>query len=102
MKIFDDDERKARQQIPDGFGPVREGPIFPDDLVYSWPGGGFLPADSAEWNSRLPADASDCVLVIRRGSLPAMFANTERRTYKIKRFIEPSTTPDSASQKSLF
>lgn len=77
-------QRQAREFIPPGFGIVAAGPIFPDDLVYCWPGGGFEPASSSVWASRLPDDASDAVLVVRR-AVEKSFAPPTRRTYVIRK-----------------
>jgi hypothetical protein len=70
--------------IPAGHAIVRNGYVRPDDLLFAWPAGGFLRADSPDWSAAVPLLRSDCNLVIRK----AEFENARdysSRTYTLRR-----------------
>lgn len=83
-------EIAARASIPPGYAVVRSGPIRPDDLLFVWPGGGFMRYDSPEWLATVD-DAGDALLCIRRAVFDATgFEN--RRNYKLKSAVTPNVT----------
>jgi hypothetical protein len=79
--MLDAIERAARQNIPAGYAVVKDGPVLPDDLLFSYPGGGFMRADSPDWSTSVVTDAADAILCIRRPGLD--MPGAARRTYTI-------------------
>ena len=84
---MDQFERNARANIPAGYYIVKDGPVYPDDLVYVYPGGGFERADWSGWTSPMLEDAADGVLVLRRAGLDMP---GKRRTYRLPRHPTPN------------
>lgn len=111
-------ERKAvaaaREQLPAGFYIVRDGPVYPTDLIWSWTSGEWIRADSDDWTQTVTlTNAGDCVAVARRpGFDDPKFAGAPRRTYKMPPAINADAgvtiatpkkaLPDPGGQISLF
>lgn len=81
-------ERFDRDLIPKGYGRVKSGPVFPSDLIWSWPTREWLRADSPDWGQLTVDDAADAVCVIRTGR-PSSAGFGGSRTYTVRRGHQP-------------
>lgn len=59
--------REALTNKPDGYVRVKEGPVEPTDLAWSWTSKEWIEVGSVEWTIQPSTDIENFICVIRRG-----------------------------------